>query len=258
MLDEAVAEHNLRFYTSDMLKGIINLDPKAFQNSYEGAVTEVERLNEQIRSMEEKGEAGHLLAYGATWQSLSSTNKDMLTPEVMASIIQAVKTCYRVPPHKIMQIESGNIGSGTGDAQEDSMNETLIDEMNRSLTFINFYLQLWTGIVDTKIDYTNLTNTNTERETDLATKNLANGTLTINEVRLARGQEPYSWDWCDVPWISKLTLPMDGLAVMAGDDDAGQVQGSNFPDTDVAKTQKDLSETVIRDRVQDYVLNSMI
>jgi hypothetical protein len=247
MLDESMTEHNLRFFTKDVLKGILNLDPNAFQNSYEGAVQEVERLHQQIKNMEATGEAGHLLTYGATWQAMSTSNRDMLTPTIIETIIQAVKTVYRVPPHKLMQIDSGNIGSGTGISQEDSMNETLMDQSMRNLNAISFYMEMWTGVGDTKLFYSNLTNTNEEREADLATKNLANGTKTYNEIRVNRGDEPYPYDWADIPWIDKNTLPMDilseiGVPVLP--------QASTQPESDAAEFQKDVTEEHVQERIR--------
>ena len=253
MLDESMTEHNLRFFTKDMLKGIINLDPTVHSN-HKSAVDEAKRLTQSIKEMEQKGESGHLLVYGATYTAMTNNNRDMLTPTISENIIQAVKTVYRVPPQKIMQIESGNLGGGTGESQEDTMNETLIDEMMFTLRSFNDFFSNVIGITDTELGYDNLTNTDLERQSELDTQSLLNGSTDIDSVRQARGDEPYNEEWSKYPLINKNFVPANMLESIESAP-LGSVQASTVPGTEVSADQEELIKTTIQQRVRDLILN---
>ena len=253
MLDESMTEHNLRFFTKDMLKGIINLDPTVHSN-HKSAVDEAKRLTQSIKEMEQKGESGHLLVYGATYTAMTNSNRDMLTPTISENIIQAVKTVYRVPPQKIMQIESGNLGGGTGESQEDSMNETLIDEMTYTLRSFNDFFTNVVGITDTELGYDNLTNTDLERQSSLDTQSLTNGSTDIDSVRKARGDEPYDEEWSKYPLINKNLIPANFLE--SDYSQPGEVQASTMPvGSEPVQDQEEIVHGLIRQRVRDLILN---
>jgi phage portal protein BeeE len=249
MLDEALTEHNLRFFTKDMLKGIINMDPKVHTNT-KSAQAEAIRINQDLSSMEEKGESGHLLVYGATYQSLNTSNRDMLTPSITENIIQAVKTVYRVPPSKMMQAIPGSLG-GQDETQDDSMNETLMDEISKFLKPFNYFFANVMGITDTTLSYDNLTNTDQTRQANLDNISLMNSSTSIDEVRTNRGDTPYGEDWSKYPLLNKNMMPLSWA--LNDYSNPGDAQASNNPASEAAYDQQTILEDKIRERVRDLI-----
>lgn len=209
MLDQAMTEHNLRFFTKDVLKGVLSIDSNV---PYESAEKELNRIQQQIKSMEEKGEAGNLAVYGATFQMLTSSNRDMLTPTISQNIIDAVKAIYHVPQSKIAMANGGSIGNGEGESQDDMMNDTLTRNMTMLLSYLNFRLLEFAGIQNTHLEFKNLTVTDEVRQGNLDTQAIENGTRTVDEVRVARNEEPYNQPWSQVPWMNKNFMPAPMLA----------------------------------------------
>lgn len=245
MLNNALTEHNLRFFTKDMLRGFMNLDAKNM--SHKTAVDEAKRIQAEIKNMNQKGEAGHIVTYGATFNMLTTTNRDMLTPEIMKDIMQAVKTIYRVPPLKIMEAIPGSLG-GQDETQDDTFNETLIDEMEFTLAYLNFYLLSWAGIPDTHLYYDNLTNTDQERQSKLDTMNLANSTTSIDDVRQARGDDPYNEEWSKWPLIPNNLVPASKIMDI-NYAEPGTAQASTAgPNTETAYDQR----TILTDEVPNH------
>lgn len=205
MLDEAVTEHNLRYFVKDVLKGLLSFSDKV---NYADTEKELERIQTQVKDMQENGESGHLVTYGVTFQSLASNNKDMMTPEVESRIIDAIKAVYRVPPAKIMLIESGNLGGGTSEGQDETLNDTVLTESRKLIIPLQNRLSTLAGITNTTLSLKNLTKKNEYRESEVDTINLQNGSTTLNEVRTRRGLERYE-DWrADQPLIPANLLPL--------------------------------------------------
>jgi len=206
LLDESLMEHNLSFYKNDSLKGIISLSDKL---SAKAAETETQRMQEHIKEMKRKGETGHLVMYGANFQSISATNRDMLTPDIEKSNINAVAAVYHVPPAKIMQIDTGNIGAGTGESQDETMNETLLHWSMMNLSPFNGKLLNLAGIKNTHLSYKNLTKKDEMRLVDLNEKKIMSGQVTINEVRVANGNVPYPFEYADQPLVKATYIPIE-------------------------------------------------
>jgi hypothetical protein len=158
--------------------------------------------------MREKGQSGHLVTYGATFQALTNSSMDTVTPEIQQKIIDAIKAVYHVPPSKMAIDESGNIGSGTGESQDQMMNETLNDWGALILSYLNNKLLSFMGITDTTLEFMNLTKTDDLAQAKLDTENLNNGTTDINEVRNKRGDEPYEDEVANEPLIDYRKIPL--------------------------------------------------
>ena len=155
--------------------------------------------------MKEKNESGHLIMYGATFQPLSISNKEMLIDKVQQSVLDAVCANFRVPPHKIMKIESGNIGGGTGKTQDESMNETVTDEANLGLSFINSKLVLnMAGITDTKVGFVNLTRTDERRKQEIMRMRLEDGIISIDMAAQELGYDPWNFDYTKEPSVQAI------------------------------------------------------
>lgn len=218
MLDQSVLRHNFDFFTNQSLKGIISLSDKI---SASAAGDETNRMQEQIKHMKNTGDSGHLVLYGATYQAIGATNRDMLVPEVEKSVLNAVAGVYHVPPAKIMQIDSGNIGSGTGQSQDDSMNETLMHHGRKIITSLNSTILELAGIRDTSLTYKNLTKTDEKRKAELNEVLVRSGQKVLNEVRVEAGDAPYNNEHANEPWMPINHLPLSLV------DNQKQVNGQN-------------------------------
>lgn len=247
MLDESMTEHNLRFFTKDMLKGLISLDRGTYPNA-KTAEDEAKRLQRQIMNMQEKGESGHLLVYGATFQAMTTNNRDMLTPTISQNIIDAVKTVYRVPQGKLMFANGGSIGNGEGETQEDTMNETLIDEMSYNLKFFNNFFARVVGIKDTVFSYDNLTNTDLTRQANLDDINIKNGSTTWNSVKQARGEDPYDFKEANEPLVPANMIPLSWMREQY--ETPGTAQAS-VVGGEAAQDQNEILNTMVRQRVKE-------
>lgn len=203
--DEALMEHYLRYFVQDTVKGIISVSDQISTQGYKDSIA---KIKAQIEDKKSKGESGHLIVHGATFQGLGNTNRDMLTNEIEQSNINAISAVFQVPPSKIMQIDSGNIGSGTGESQENSMNDTLTNEASDFLSILNFKLLNLAGINDTVYQVKNLTKTDRIKEAQLDTERLNNGTWSINDVKTRYGEELRPEDWANEPWMPTSRLPM--------------------------------------------------
>ena len=210
LTDTALMEHNLRYFVKDTLKSIISVSDKV---TTEGYVNELEVIKQQIKEMENKGDSGHLIMHGATVQGLSQTNQEMMTPDIWKANIDAICAVYHVPPHKVMKVESGNLGTGTGESQEDAMNETINNNAKWLLSYLNFKLTDFMGIESTIATFDDLTKTDDVRQAQLDTIQLDAGITDVNSIRVRDGLQPYDNPLLNEPWkgVKVLPLSMTGL-----------------------------------------------
>jgi HK97 family phage portal protein len=221
LTDTALMEHNLRYFVKDTLKGIISVSDNISTDNY---AKELQMIKTQIQEMETKADSGHLIMHGANFQSLSNSNRDMMTPDIWEANINAICAVYHVPPHKVMKVKEGNLGGNAGESQDDTMNQTIDNHAEKILGYLNFKLLDWMGIQNTVIAYSgDLTKTDELRQAQLDTEKLANGTTVLNEVRKKYGDDPYPNKLADEPFLSVRTLPlsMAGLPFIARASAAG-------------------------------------
>lgn len=217
MLDGAILRHNFDFFTNQSLKGIISLSDKI---SASAAADETNRMQQQIKHMKDTGDSGHLVLYGAAYQSIGATNRDMLVADVEKSVINAVIAAYGVPPGSISQIDTGNIGSGTGDFQEQLLNETLSNWGSLIVNSLSAILEFG-DINDTVLAFKNLTKTDEIKKAELYKVKLESSQMTPNEVRAEEGKPPYESEYANNPWMPINHLPMSLV------DNQKQVNGQN-------------------------------
>src|SRR6266849_2650897 len=133
---------------------------------------------------------------------------------------------YGVPPAELNIIESGNLGSGKGDAQSKSftyntvmpLKEIILEKFNYRV--IKKGLGIEDYVVDTRqADYRD------DREiSEIEDKGIRNGTLTINEARAARGRLPVKGGDEAVIVASRDILPVIRNAEIADEQrDAAQI-----------------------------------
>jgi len=133
---------------------------------------------------------------------------------------------YGVPPAELNIIESGNLGSGKGDAQSKSftyntvmpLKEIILEKFNYRVIKKGLGIEDW--MVDTRqADYRD------DREiSEIEDKGIRNGTLTINEARAARGRLPVKGGDEAVIVASRDILPVIRNAEIADEQrDAAQI-----------------------------------
>ena len=205
MLDSSLMKHQLSYFNNDALKGIISLSDKM---PVSAAETETTRMQNEIREMKRRGDTGHLVMYGATFQAISATNRDMLVPEVKKGIIDAICAVYHVPPSKISQIDTGNIGSGTGEAQDETMNETLNHWGKMIISALNSKLLRLAGVENSALAFKNLTKKDEARLAELYKIKIESGQMTIDEARAEDGKAPYNLEHSNTPLVPINRVPL--------------------------------------------------
>lgn len=205
MLDSSILQKNIKNFANDALKGIINIDPSV---SADKAEENIQKIKQQVTQMKKSGKSGHLIAYAAAFQAISTTNKDMLTPEIEKTIFDRIIAIYGVPPAEVMKIESGNIGGGTGESQKETLYES-VRFWNKKILLGSYQRQLvrYAELKDTTVNVKNLTITDERKQVELHEKYLSNGVTDIDEVRSDLGKEPYGEDWSQTPSIGSTRIP---------------------------------------------------
>lgn len=209
MLDNSILQKNLKNYTHDAVKGILQIDPSLGSANAED---EVKRIQAQIKEMRESGTEGHLVTFGAAFQAISATNKEMLTPEMEKGINTRIISIYGVPPHKVGRIESGNIGSGTGDSQSEDMNESLTFWSKACiLGSLKKDLIKLAGLKRTTITLKNLTKQDIRKQAEVDNIRIRNGSTTWNEIRSREGDPLYDHTMADQPFVPYQCIPLSSF-----------------------------------------------
>jgi len=239
MLDMNILMNNLKYFSNSQLKGILSIDKSI---DYMSAEKEVERIQQTIKNMRETGDEGHLVAFGVTFQSLASTNKDMMTPEVEKSIRDKILAVYGVPPSKVCLTETSTMSAGGGEAHAETMNETLtywasagfIDPINSTIT-------RWAGLKTVKLSLRGLTHKDELAMARVHREWIRSSFATINEVRDAEGLPPIDSPVANEPLLPLNVAPMSlfegghpkyGDDAPGGPDDAETDRESNAYDED--------------------------
>jgi hypothetical protein len=130
-------------------------------------------------------------------------------------------SAFGVPPAKLGIIETGNLGSGSGEAQDKTFRvNTIIPVANLILEKLNFHLlQQGFGIEDWHLEFSEIDFRDSKVVEEIRDMRLRNGTYTLNRYRTEIGeptvdggdeatildrQGPTMWD--DVPAMSKALI----------------------------------------------------
>jgi HK97 family phage portal protein len=207
MLDSSILQKNIKNFSNDALKGIINLDPAI---PVDKAQEQLDKVKKQIKDMKKSGRSGHLVTYAAAFQAISATNKDMLTPEVEKTIFDRIIAIYGVPPAEVMKIESGNIGGGTGESQKETLYES-VNFWNKKILLGSYKRQLirYAGLKDTTVSVKGLTVVDERKQLEINRGYLDSGVTDIDEVRVDLGKEPYGEPWSQKPTMASPRVPAD-------------------------------------------------
>lgn len=156
---------------------------------------------------------------------------------------QEILAGYQVPPAIVSQIESGNIGGGTGESQDKSFQYNACDPIKRRFfeKFNYRILQKGFGITDWKVNSRYADYRAEESIANVNDKRIRNGSATINEVRQEQGKQDLPGGDTAVLVANKDILPIERLAEMA-DEQAQTAQADIDTKTaaaDLAKVKAD-------------------
>ena len=147
------------------------------------------------RLKKQKNKKGIIAMQGGNYQQTNNSNKDMEFLELIRYSRDCIITMFGVPPAKVDIIETGNLGTGTGESQDknfakviDGNCKVIENAFNKNLGRRGFQ-ELFEFIRE---DHENKLN-----RAEIEDKQLRNGTTFINEVRSGYGLEPV--DWGNVP-----------------------------------------------------------
>ena len=145
----------------------------------------------RLQAEAENSESGVLVLRGANYKSLGFSNKDMEYEKLINRVRDCIIATYGVPPAKVSIIETANLGSGSGNAQDKQFKKTLKGKAKN-------FEDAFTTIIGRSgfneiFQYNDLDIEDKLQRAQIENIKLNNKTLTINEVRKGYGQEPVPW-----------------------------------------------------------------
>lgn len=176
--------HNKDIFSNHGLdpRGVLNFDKDVSSNIVKGNIA---------RFKKEKDKKGMIITQGANYQATNNSNRDMEFLALLQYARDRIITMFGVPPAKVGIIETGNIGTGTGESQDKNFGKVINgdcrvieDAFNKNLGRSGFQ-ELFEFIRE---DHENKLN-----RADIEDKQLRNGTTFINEVRSGYGLPPVEW-----------------------------------------------------------------
>ena len=142
-------------------------------------------------SAKEKRNGGTLALKGGTFTSPGNISKDMDWDNLFKLCRDMIITGYGVPPAMVGIIETANLGSGSGDSQKRTYKDTLSGRaaliegaFNKALGHNGFREVFQFNELDTE---------DKKNRAEIENIRLANGSVSINEVRSGYGEEPVPW-----------------------------------------------------------------
>lgn len=150
---------------------------------------------ERLQADAENGSEGVLILKGASYKSLGFSNRDMEYKDLMNRIRDCIIATFGVPPAKVSIIETANLGSGSGTAQDKQFKKTL---KGKAQNFEDAFTKVIGRCGFKEIfQYNDLDIEDKLQRAEIENIQLNNGMATINEVRTGYGKHPV--DWGDVP-----------------------------------------------------------
>lgn len=183
-LDFLGMKHNKDLLNNDGLdpRGVLSFDKDLSR----------ERVNNEIRRLQKEGKhKGTLTLQGATYNTMSTSNRDMDFISLMNYARDRIITAFGVQPSKIGVRETASLGSGTGESQDKDFQKTLngrykiIEEQFNKVLGRHGFTEVF--------EYNREDIENKKNRADIENIRLSNGSITINEVRAGYGEEPVEW-----------------------------------------------------------------
>lgn len=184
-------------------RGVIEFDKEISKEEWDRQITE---LKEQAKL----NKKGTLILKGGKYYSMANTMKDLEYQAMLLSIRDKTLATFNVPPSKISIIETGNLGTGTGESQDKNFKKTI----NGQSKFFEdaFRKVLGRAGFQEVFQYGEMDIDDKKSRAEIEDVRIRNGSSTVNEVRSSYGEEPVSWG--DIPMVtSKLGTPMDLLGI---------------------------------------------
>ena len=198
-IDVIAKELTLEILANNHTMGIFEnggLNPHAvIEYDKDTKLAEVNREMARLQAEAENGDAGLLILRGAKYKNIGFSNRDMDYQQLQDRTRDCILATMGVPPAKVSIIETANLGSGSGTAQDKQFKKTL---KGKAKNFEDGFSKV-IGRSGSKelFQYNDLDIEDKLQRAQIENIQLNNGSLTINEVRNGYGQS--SVDWGDVP-----------------------------------------------------------
>lgn len=178
-------------HTKDLLenkgfdpRGVIEYDTNLPEDEWN-------RQIKRIQAQATHNRKGTMIIRGGKYTKAANTNQDMEFIEMKKEIRDRIIATYGVPPARVSIIETANLGSGSGLAQDKQFKKTF---KGKSKLFEKAYSKvLGRSIFEEIFEYGDLDIQDAKERTDIENIRINNGSKTINEVRQSYGEEPVSW-----------------------------------------------------------------
>ena len=180
-------KHNKNIMDND------GLDPHAII-SYPMDMDDNAFMKEMTRlslSAKEKRNGGTLALKGGTFTTPGNIAKDMDWDKLLKNCRDMIITAFGVPPAMVGIIETGNLGSGSGDSQKRTYKDTLSGRA--SIIEGAFNKALGHNGFEEVFQFNELDTEDKKNRAEIENIRLMNGSLSINEVRSTYGEEPVAW-----------------------------------------------------------------
>ena len=194
---------------------VLKYDPSKISNEQFDA--EIKRSKESSNNAN-----GTLITYG-DFQDLALSNKDMEFGDLMDRVRDRIIAGYGVPPQKVGIIESGNLGSGSGDSQNRDFKKKLKGEI---ALFEDEFKRVTDGQLgwDESFRYGTLDLDDERAQVEIDDIRLKNGSRYINEIRKRDGLKPLANGGDDAYVVGNLTDVSDLVLQNGNVQSAGQKQ----------------------------------
>lgn len=153
------------------------------------------------RLKQENNKKGLLAVKGANYQSAGNTNRDLDFLNLLNYSRDRILIGFQVPPAIVGVIETASLGSGTGDSQEKSFNNTLSGECKTVENAFNKVLGR-SGFNEI-FEYNHMDLENKLTRAQIEDYQIKSNVKTVNEVRASYGLPPV--DWGDLPYSSTVS-----------------------------------------------------
>ena len=183
--------HNRELLDNDAMdpRGVLSFDK-------ETSNVTMQAFSKRLKS--EGNKKGLLAVKGATYQSTGNTNRDLDFLNLLNYSRDRILIGFQVPPAIIGVIETASLGSGTGDAQEKSFNNTLSGDCKIIENAFNKVLGR-SGFNEI-FEYNHMDLENKLTRAQIEDYQIKANVKTVNEVRNDYGLSPV--DWGDLPFTS--------------------------------------------------------
>lgn len=183
----------------------VHVDLQHFQD------TDVQRWREQYRvyNLGPKAVGEPLLTTGGGTVQVLDQRKVNDYLDADRQLRDQIISCFGVPPAKLGIIETGNLGGGTGEAQDKTFRvNTIIPVANLILEKLNFHLLLQGfGIDDWHLEFTEIDYRDSKIVEEIREMRLRAGAYTLNRWRAEIGEPPV--DGGDDPIFMERTFVVD-------------------------------------------------